>query len=46
LTPRDGNPLVFELSNLVNEKVSVFIEMAYRLSRAFGSTAETILDCA
>ena len=31
------------LSNLVNEKVSVSIEMAYRLSKAFGSTAETWL---
>ena len=28
------------LSNLVNEKVSVSIEMAYRLSKAFGSTPE------
>jgi len=31
------------LSNLVNERASVSIEMAYRLSRAFGSTAETWL---
>jgi len=31
------------LSNLVNEKASVSIEMAYRLSKAFGSTAETWL---
>ena len=31
------------LSNLVNEKVSVSIEMAYRLSKAFGSTPETWL---
>ncbi len=31
------------LSNLVNEKVSVSIEMAYRLSKAFGSTPETCL---
>ena len=31
------------LSNLVNEKASVLIEMAYRLSKAFGSTAETWL---
>lgn len=29
------------LSNLVNEKASVSIEMAYRLSKAFGSTPET-----
>lgn len=28
------------LSNLVNEKSSVSIEMAYRLSKAFGSTPE------
>ena len=28
------------LSNLVNEKASVSIEMAYRLSKAFGSTPE------
>ena len=26
------------LSNLVNEKSSVSVEMAYRLSKAFGST--------
>lgn len=31
------------LSNLVNEKAPVSIEMAYRLSRAFGSTPETWL---
>ena len=31
------------LSNLVNEKVSVSIEMAYRLSKAFGSTPRTWL---
>lgn len=31
------------LSNLVNEKSSVSIEMAYRLSKAFGSTPETWL---
>ena len=31
------------LSNLVNEKVAVSIEMAYRLSKAFGSTPETWL---
>ncbi len=31
------------LSNLANEKASVSIEMAYRLSKAFGSTAETWL---
>ena len=31
------------LSHLVNEKVSVSIEMAYRLSKAFGSTPETWL---
>lgn len=31
------------LSNLVNEKASVSIEMAYRLSMAFGSTPETWL---
>ncbi len=31
------------LSNLVNEKASVSIAMAYRLSRAFGSTPETWL---
>ena len=29
------------LSNLVNEKTSVSIEMAYRLSKALGSTPET-----
>ena len=29
------------LSNLVNGKSSVSIEMAYRLSKAFGSTPET-----
>ncbi|GAB4146629.1 MAG: HigA family addiction module antitoxin [Sphingomonadales bacterium] len=29
------------LSNLVNEKAAVSIEMAYRLSKAFGSTPET-----
>ena len=28
------------LSNVVNEKASVSIEMAYRLSKAFGSTPE------
>ena len=28
------------LSNLVNEKAGVSIEMAYRLSKAFGSTPE------
>ncbi len=28
------------LSNLVNEKASVSTEMAYRLSKAFGSTPE------
>ena len=27
-------------SNLVNEKASISIEMAYRLSKAFGSTPE------
>ena len=32
------------LSNLVNEKASVSIEMAYRLSKAFGSTPETWLE--
>jgi addiction module HigA family antidote len=32
------------LSNLVNEKASVSIEMAYRLSKAFGSTPETWLS--
>ena len=31
------------LSNLVNEKASVSTEMAYRLSKAFGSTPETWL---
>lgn len=31
------------LSLLVNEKASVSIEMAYRLSKAFGSTPETWL---
>ncbi len=31
------------LSNLVNEKSSISIEMAYRLSKAFGSTPETWL---
>ena len=31
------------LSNLVNEKASVSIEMAYRLSKAFGSTPRTWL---
>lgn len=31
------------LSNLVNKKASVSIEMAYRLSKAFGSTPETWL---
>ena len=31
------------LSRLVNEKASVSIEMAYRLSKAFGSTPETWL---
>ena len=31
------------LSDLVNEKAGVSIEMAYRLSRAFGSTPETWL---
>jgi addiction module HigA family antidote len=31
------------LSNLVNEKASVSIEMAYRLTKAFGSTPETWL---
>ena len=31
------------LSNLVNEKAPVSIEMAYRLSKAFGSTPETWL---
>ena len=28
------------LFNLVNEKASIFIEMAYRLSKAFGSIPE------
>ena len=32
------------LSNLVNEKASISIEMAYRLSKAFGSTPETWLS--
>ena len=31
------------LSNLVNEKSSISIEMAYRLSKGFGSTPETWL---
>ncbi len=31
------------LSNLVNEKAAVSIKMAYRLSKAFGSTPETWL---
>ena len=31
------------LSNLVNEKAAVSIEMAYRLSKAFGATPETWL---
>ena len=31
------------LSNVINEKTSVSIEMAYRLSKAFGSTPETWL---
>ena len=31
------------LSNLVNEKASISIEMAYRLSKAFGSSPETWL---
>ena len=31
------------LSDLVNEKAGVSIEMAYRLSQAFGSTPETWL---
>ena len=31
------------LSNLVNERASVSIEMAYRLSKAFGSKPETWL---
>ncbi|MCY3701819.1 MAG: HigA family addiction module antitoxin [Rhodospirillales bacterium] len=31
------------LSNLVNEKASVSVEMAYRLSKAFGATPETWL---
>ena len=34
---------VRHFSNLVNEKASVSIEMAYRLSKAFGSTPETWL---
>lgn len=32
------------LSNLVNEKAAVSIEMAWRLSKAFGSTPETWAD--
>jgi len=31
------------LSNLVNEKAGVSIDVAYRLSKAFGSTPETWL---
>ena len=31
------------VTNLVNEKASVSTEMAYRLSKAFGSTPETWL---
>ena len=31
------------LSNLVNEKAGVSVEMAHRLSQAFGSTPETWL---
>ncbi len=31
------------LSDLVNEKAGVSVEMAYRLSQAFGSTPETWL---
>ncbi len=31
------------LSNLVNGKTAISIEMAYRLSKAFGSTPETWL---
>lgn len=31
------------LSSLVNERAAVSIEMAYRLSKAFGSTPETWL---
>lgn len=31
------------LSRLVNEKASISIKMAYRLSKAFGSTPETWL---
>ena len=31
------------LSNLVNEKAAISIEMAYRLSKAFGSTPESWL---
>ena len=31
------------LSNLLTEKASISIEMAYRLSKAFGSTPETWL---
>lgn len=32
------------LSKLVNEKAAVSVEMAYRLSKAFGSTPETWLN--
>ena len=32
------------LSNLVNQKAGVSVEMAYRLSKAFGSTPETWLS--
>jgi len=31
------------LYRLVNDRASVLVEMAYRLSKAFGSTAETRL---
>lgn len=31
------------LSNLVNERAAVSVEMAYRLAKAFGSTPETWL---
>ena len=31
------------MSNLVNEKAGVSVEMAYRLSKALGSTPETWL---
>ena len=31
------------LSNLVNQKANLSVEMAYRLSKAFGSTPETWL---